>query len=83
MSNKIENWNKPRNRCFFFFMENNIKNPKLLNKQKFDENLKNFKNGPYKDDFGCEYGEPYNPWVQAFGILNDGSGVFCELNEVI
>ena len=76
----IENWEKPRHQCLSYFLEKNI-SANLISKKVFDENIGNFVDGPYKDSFGTDYGEPYYPWVQAFGVLKDGTGVFCELFE--
>jgi len=77
----IDNWEKPRNTCFLYFIEKNIKKPILLTKEEFDNYFYDscFSDGPHRESFGTGYGEPYNPWTQAFGILKDGRGVFCEL----
>lgn len=71
---------KPRNSCKRYMQEKGIK-PTLLKKKEFDKlaREKMFESGPLVDTFGDGYGEPYNPYRQAFGILNDGKGVFCEL----
>ena len=56
--------------------------PSLLSKADFDAQLEagQFAVGPYRETFGDGYGEPYNPHRQAFGKLNDGRVVYCELN---
>ena len=73
---------EPRHACKKYMEANGIK-PKLLKKKQFDKlaRKKQFKSGPMVDTFGDAYGEPYNPYRQAFGILKDGKGVFCELGE--
>ena len=71
----------PKHSCKKFMSEHSINNPERLIKAEFDQlaKSKSFKEGPFSDSFGDGPGEPYNPYRQAFGILNDGRGVFCEI----
>lgn len=70
----------PRNQCEQF-MDENEGSPELLPKAEFDTlaRSKQFAVGPFGDTFGDGEGEPYNPYRQAFGKLNDGRLVYCEL----
>lgn len=72
---------KPRHQCDKFMTKSGIKKPKLMTKKEFNGLTREakFKAGPFRDNFGDGYGEPYNPYRQAFGVLEDGKGVFCEL----
>lgn len=71
----------PRNQCMVFFKQRKISEPLELSKEEFDRLSRdyNFAEGPFKESFGDGYGEPYNPWRQAFGITEDNRGVYCEL----
>ena len=71
----------PRNQCEHYI---NMRGGEatLTTKSDFDSLFRNsqFDDGPYKEPFGSDYGEPYNPNRQAFGTLNDGRVFYCELN---
>jgi|SRR3989338_7945715 len=71
----------PRNRCEDYI---NMRGGEaiLTTKQDFDSLFRNsqFDDGPYKESLGDDCGEPYNPNRQAFGTLNDGRVIYCELN---
>lgn len=49
-------------------------------KKVFDEHFKNndFIEQPATDAFGDGYGDPYNPWRQAYGTLKNGKSIYCE-----
>lgn len=72
----------PRNQCRNYVLENGGK-AELVSKPEFDSFYKNrdFIDGPYKDNFGDSYGDPYNPNRQAFGKLKKGDIIYCELSE--
>lgn len=74
----------PRNGCLRYIRDNNIEKGLLLSKADFDSLCKKsaFRDGPKIDCFGDGYGEPYNPWRQAFGILSNDIFVYCETNEM-
>ena len=75
---------KPRNGCFSYMLhegaaEDTIE--QITRDELIDQrDAGNFVDGPYKDPFGDGYGEPYNPYRQAYGKLKDGRFVFCELH---
>lgn len=75
---------EPRYSCREYFLVQRIAKPRSLSKEKFDRLIgqKQFKDGPFVEQFGKGYGEPYNPWTQVFGILKDGRGVYCELHSI-
>jgi len=76
------NTNEPRHSCYEYFIRKGCKNPVLLKRAEFDQLVDDgFVDGPFRDTFGDGYGEPYNPHRQAFGMLKDGRGVYCELNK--
>ena len=74
---------KPRKGCADYFARQGIDSPIHVTKLTFDTNFRGgmFKDEPMADSFGDGYGEPYYPWRQAYGVLLDGRGVFCELHE--
>lgn len=74
----------PRNKCLKYMLENKVKSPVLSTKSSFDylAGRKRFSDGPFLDDFGGGYGEPYIPFRQAFGTLDDGSMIYCETNPL-
>ena len=53
-----------------------------ITKAEFDSHGESeaFAVGPYIETWGDGYGEPYNPYRQAFGKLRDGRVVYCELH---
>jgi hypothetical protein len=75
----------PRNDCLTYILENLEKEikPTLLTKKAFNTlcRAESFNDGPYKDTFGEGYGEPYNPWRQAFGKTKKGLLIYCELDK--
>jgi hypothetical protein len=72
---------KPRHNCKRFFIEQECK-PRCIKLTKFNDlaKKKKFTVGPYKETFGTGYGEPYYPYAQVFGMLED-KGVFAEMHE--
>jgi len=70
----------PRHKCEKYVWERGGK-ATLVTKEEFDAHLnkENFVEGPFKDDFGDGWNEPYNPNRQAFGTLKTGVIVYCEL----
>ena len=72
----------PRNQCRNYVQENGGV-AELLEKKEFDTHYKKrgFIKGPFKETFGDDYGEPYNPNRQAFGKLKRGNVVYCELSD--
>lgn len=74
---------KPRNNCRWYFEEKGILSPEKITKDEFDQHYdeERFSDGPYQETFGNGYGEPYNPYRQAYGKLKDGRYVYCELND--
>ena len=79
MGNKVDL--SPRGQCLDFMARQNAE-PILLSKAEFDGHAKqrDFEKGPFRDKFGEGYGDPYNPYIQAFGELRDGRFVYCELH---
>ena len=77
--------NEPRNQCRSFFDGREIKSYSCVPKPEFDkyDSQAQFSEGPFRDTFGDGRHEPYNPHRQAFGVLKDGKGVFCELRDVV
>lgn len=75
--------NKPRNSCALYMASKGIKDPECIPRSQFDALVEkdDFRDGPFVDGFGDGYGEPYNPDRQAYGVLTNGRGVFCELRE--
>jgi len=74
---------QPRNCCETFMRKDaQGKTPILLTKEEFDKHCKegDFSGGPFRCNFGDDYGEPYNPYRQAYGILKTREAVYCELN---
>jgi len=71
----------PRNQCERYVIKQGGL-ATLIPKQDFDEKaIKNeFTDGPFIDTFG-NGNEPYNPNRQAFGKLNSGLVVYCELSN--
>lgn len=78
-----EEQNPPRHGCMTYFLAEKTDKITLLTKGAFDilVNAKRFKDGPFTDSFGDGPGEPYNPRRQAYGTLDTGMGVYCELTE--
>ena len=77
--------NKPRNQCGIYFVDRGIGNPIMVSKVEFDKHYSEdeFSDGPFGETFGDGRLEPYNPSRQAFGILKNGRGIFCELSDVV
>jgi hypothetical protein len=75
------NESEPRLACAQFFFERNLK-PKLLTKTAFDKLCGDdiFMEGPFAEAFGDRPPEPYNPFRQAWGVLKNGTAVYCELH---
>lgn len=73
---------KPRNACQAFAFRSG-KTAVFVPKAEFDTlcDTKAFVDGPYMDTFGDGYGEPYNPYRQAWGVREDKTVVFTELHE--
>lgn len=71
----------PRNTCTHFFLEKGLAADAVL-KEDFDRLCEEgaFVEGPFVETFGDKAPEPYNPFRQAFGVLSDGRGVYCELH---
>jgi len=75
---------EPRYSCELYFIKNRIQTPGLLPKSRFDRLVKRkqFKDGPFEEKFGDGEHHPYNSEKrQAFGILQSGRGVYCELPQ--
>ena len=72
----------PRNQCRKYVSENGGE-ATLITKKEFDKHCKSaeFSDRPYRDNFGDGNGEPYNPNRQAFGKLDSGLVVYCELSD--
>lgn len=72
---------EPRNSCLTYVSENGGR-ALLLRKKTFDSlcKQKRFSDGPYSESFG-DGQEPYNPWRQAFGTLDKGVVVYCEVHK--
>jgi|SRR3989344_5033697 len=72
----------PRHQCRNYVQENGGKT-QLIEKSEFDSffDRKEFADGPFRETFGDNYGEPYNPNRQAFGKLKDGRIVYCQLSK--
>ena len=72
----------PRNQCRNYVGKNGGE-ATLITKKEFDDhyNKRKFLEGPFKDNFGDDYGEPYNPNRQAFGKLDSGLVIYCELSD--
>ena len=77
---KNQGW--PKNACLNYIKEHGGLF-KLVTKENFDIYARDnvFFDGPHIDSFGDDYGEPYNPWRQAFGKLNTGEIVYCEAHH--
>jgi len=75
---------KPQISCATYMIKNNA-TPIIISKEEFDKltKEKQFRDGPYRETFGEGYGEPYNPFKQAYGQLNNENYVFCELDKEI
>jgi hypothetical protein len=78
---------RPRHSCAKFFSEEHAGVvPERISRADFNAFCEGdaFKEdaGPFSEAFGDRSGEPYNPFRQAFGILKNGRGVFCELNAI-
>lgn len=75
---------EPRGACKIYMIKSGSETDAvLLTKAAFDKKASDgeFADGPFRDSFGDGYGEPYNPFRQAFGKLKNGMLVFCELNK--
>jgi hypothetical protein len=72
----------PRNQCRDYVKRRGGK-ARLVLKITFDSfcRSKCFFDGPYTERFGDGYGKPYNPNRQAFGTLNSGEVVYCEMSQ--
>ncbi len=72
----------PRTQCREFFASRGIV-PHQISRDTFNAVFDSvgFRAGPFRESFGDGRYEPYNPRRQAFGIRNDGVGVYCELND--
>jgi len=72
----------PRNQCKNYAIKNG-RRAILITQEEFDAHFKraDFSEGPFTDSFGDSHGEPYNPNRQAFGRLDSGLVVYCELSE--
>ncbi|MBR9706535.1 hypothetical protein GOV14_05855 [Candidatus Pacearchaeota archaeon] len=72
----------PRHQCKMY-VQSNGGTAILVTQQDFDSYMKEnkFEDGPFRDSFGDGSLEPYNPYRQAFGKLNIGKIVYCELSE--
>jgi len=73
---------KPRNQCADYVSRNGGR-ARLVSVDQFEkwQTMGKFVDGPYKDSFGDGRLEPYNPDRQAFGKLEGGTIIFCELNQ--
>lgn len=75
----------PRYSCRVYFEDSGCKesNATLVSKDDFNVlcDKEQFEDGPFRESFGDNYGEPYNPRRQAFGRLKDGRYVYCELSS--
>ena len=73
----------PRHQCWSYFLGRGLLPARKISKKEFDKLALagDFDDGPHRDTFGDGYGEPYYPYRQAFGTLNPGDGVYCELRE--
>jgi hypothetical protein len=77
-----------RHQCAHFMQEKTLLSTICLPKSEFDDLYKRrvFVDGPYRDSFGDNSGEPYTPDRQAFGLISgpiNGSyvGVYCEISS--
>ena len=72
---------RPRNDCAGF-VRDHADGHMVLKKREFNCHCKagDFEVGPHAESFGDGYGDPYNPYRQAFGRLKDGRVVICELH---
>ena len=72
----------PRNQCRDYVSENGGKATLILKKDFDNHYRKNeFEDGPFKDNFGDDTGEPYMPNRQIFGKLKSGLIVYCESSD--
>lgn len=76
-------YDTPRHQCATYISDAGNVVVEQLTKVEFNKLCRNgaFEDGPFSDSFGDGYGEPYNPWRQAFGRLKDGRVVWTELSE--
>lgn len=70
---------KPKGQCWEYFAKRGTGAPEMVTQLAFDAHFDagDFADGPFRDSFGDGYGEPYNPYRQAFGTLKDGRGVYA------
>jgi len=85
MSRVPLDFGKPRVNCLAYVLlhgggENAV--AYLVTRERFNDFLENdmFIDGPYVEFFGDIWGDPFNPFKQAYGTLNIDAIVYCELN---
>lgn len=71
----------PRNQCGHYALTKARGRATLMTKKEFDDHVGKFSHGPFKDSFGDNDGDPYNPNRQVFGTLDSGSVAYCELSN--
>ncbi len=82
LRSELESELAPRGSCKDYIYEKGG-NAELITKEEFDDhyNQENFKKRPFEESFGDGPMDPYSPERQAYGQLNSGTVVYCELSK--
>lgn len=72
----------PRNQCWGFVATRSRGKATLMTREEFYAQIKEkrFSEGPFEDAYGDGCG-PYNLYRQAFGQLESGPVIYCELSR--